>query len=110
MLAFTDPDEFNRTHTRPSQEQSHAAMVFMTSPYEGHLRGYPKLEQVLALPSYLDHQIVVAPGERLQRTVSDVTEPMMIGLTHPVRDVLERDLSTVLFLDGDGFYDITSRS
>lgn len=110
VMAFTEPDEFARIHTRPSQERSHAAMVFMTSPYEGSLRGYPKLDQVLALPSYLDHQIVVAPGERLQRTVSDVTEPMMIGLTHPVRDILERDLSTVLFLDGDGFYDITSRS
>lgn len=108
VTAFTDPDRFARDHIRPPQLRSHAAMVFMTSPYEGALRGYPKLEQVLALPSYLDHQIIVAPGDRLQRTISDVTEPMMIGLAHPIRDVLERDLSTVIFLDGDGFYDVSS--
>lgn len=106
VTAFTDPERFGREYNRPVTVRSNAAMVFMTSPYEGPLRSYPKLEQVLALPSYLDHQTIVAPGKNLQRTVSDVTEPMMIGLTHPVRDVLERDLSTVLFLDGDGFYDV----
>ncbi|MFD4367289.1 ATP-grasp domain-containing protein [Rhodococcus sp. NPDC058521] len=108
VTAFTDPDEFAREHTRPAVDRSHAAMVFSTSPYEGTLRSYPKLDQVLALPSYVDHQLVVPPGGQLQRTVSDVTEPMMIGLSHPVRDVLERDLTTVLFLDGDGFYDVAA--
>lgn len=106
VQAFTDPDGFERDRGRPEQMLSHAAMVFMTSPYEGTLRRYPKLGDVQNLPSYLDHQAIVIPGGQLQRTVSDVTEPMMIGLAHPVRDILERDLSTVLFLDGEGFYEV----
>ncbi len=106
VRAFTDPAGFGRDHRRPATLQAHAAMAFLTSPHEGVLRGYPRLAQVRALPSYVDHVAIVRPGERLRRTVSDVTEPMMIGLAHPVRDVLERDLGTVMYLDGDGFYDV----
>ena len=106
VSAFTDPASFRRDHTAAGQIRSHAAMAFMTAPRAGVLRGYPRLPDIRALPSYVDHQIVVAPGEVLHRTVSDVTEPMMIGLAHPNRDILERDLFTVLYLDGDGFYDI----
>jgi len=110
VTAFTDPDRFTRECDRAAQDHAHAAMVFLTSPFDGTLVGYPKLDQVVNLPSYVDHQVIVEPGQHLQRTVSDVTEPMMIGLADPVRDVLERDLSTVLFLDGDGFYDVADDS
>lgn len=79
-------------------------MVFMTSPKVGILRAYPKLDEVRTLASYHNHYTIVQPGQPIAVTISDVTEPMMIGLNHPVRDVLDRDLATVLYLDGEGFY------
>lgn len=106
VRSFLDPEGFRETHLRPRRQQAHAAMAFLTSPVSGMLRGYPKLPLVQGLPSYHNHQAIIEPGESIPVTISDVTEPMMIGLCHPVRDILERDLATVMYLDGEGFYDV----
>ncbi|MFC9979266.1 ATP-grasp domain-containing protein [Gordonia sp. NPDC127522] len=106
VRAFLDPESFREGHRRPRQQRAHTAMAFLTSPVAGRLRGYPKLPEVQALPSYHNHQVIVEPGTPISVTISDVTEPMMIGLSHPVRDILERDLATVMYLDGEGFYDV----
>ena len=106
VRSFLDPAGFRENHRRPRQQQAHAAMAFLTSPVSGTLRGYPKLPLVQGLPSYHNHQTIIEPGEPIPVTISDVTEPMMIGLCHPVRDILERDLATVMYLDGEGFYDV----
>lgn len=103
-VAFVRPAEFVERCTEPRVQRSHAAMVFMTSPKVGILRAYPKLDEVRTLASYHNHYTIVQPGQPIAVTISDVTEPMMIGLNHPVRDVLDRDLATVLYLDGEGFY------
>ena len=90
----------------PQQVGRHVAMAFLTSPVTGVLRGYPLLERVRNLESLHEIHVGVQPGQRLPLTVDDTTEPMMVVLAHPRPEVVERDLATVGWLDGHGFYDV----
>lgn len=106
VQAYLRPEEFLATHDEPHHVERHAAMAFLTSPVEGILRSYPLLKHVEALPSFHNLQFAVKPGQFLPRTVDDSSEPMLIGLTHRVAAVVARDLNTVNYLDGHGFYDL----
>ncbi|WNV77624.1 ATP-grasp domain-containing protein [Geodermatophilus sp. DSM 44513] len=106
VLAAIDPDTFLDRHDEPLRPQRHVAMCFLTSPVAGTLRSYPRLAEVQALDSHHNVVTIVGPGGRLQVTVDDTTEPLMIGLAHPIESVLERDLLTVHHLDGCGFYEL----
>ena len=90
----------------PHRVDQHVVMAYLTSPVEGVLEDYPLLEQVRALPSFHKEHISVRPGERLPRTVDDSTEPLMIGLAHPVAQVVADDFRAVNYLDGLGFYQV----
>lgn len=107
--AFTDPDRFLDNLGQSHQTSAHVAMAFLTSPVAGTLTSYPLLPEVESLPSFHNVQLMVRPGEELEVTVSDITEPAMVGLAHPVREVLRRDLNTVNYLDGHGFYEVAGR-
>lgn len=104
--AYTDPIRFTTRHRTPRSVKNHVAMVFMTSPQVGVLRGYPLLDDVEKLESFHNQIQIVKPGQPIPVTISDTTEPMMIGLAHPEQSILERDLLTVHYLDGYGFYDV----
>jgi biotin carboxylase len=104
--AYLDPDRFAAGVDEPHRVDRHVAMAWFTSSVAGVLKAYPRLAEVEALESFHDVRLTVKPGERLVRTVDDTTEPLMVGLAHPVKEVVERDFSTLLYLDGDGFYDV----
>lgn len=104
--AYTDPQRFIARYEAPRAVRNHVAMVFLTSPKAGTLRGYPLVDQVEELESFHNQIQIIKPGQPIPVTISDTTEPMMIGLAHPEQSVLERDLLTVHYLDGHGFYDI----
>ena len=106
VQAYLDPMAFLAEVDRPQTVHRHVAMAFLTSPVSGILRGYPLLDEVRALESCHDIQIGVPPGGRLPLTVDDTTEPMMVVLAHPRPEVVARDLATVGWLDGHGFYDV----
>jgi biotin carboxylase len=106
--AYTNPGQFLARHQRPYDVRQHVAIAWLTSPFAGTLRSYPQLDRVRALESFNNASVHVPPGGRLVRTVDDVTEPMAIGLAHPVQGIVERDFNTVCYLDGVGFYDMES--
>ncbi len=106
VQAYLDPAAFRAQVNRPQTVRRHVAMAFLTSPVTGILRGYPLLDQVRALESCHEIQIGVQPGGRLPLTVDDTTEPMMVVLAHARPEVVDRDLATVGWLDGHGFYDV----
>jgi len=106
VLAAVAPDAFLDRYDEPLRPQQHVAMCFLTSPVAGELRRYPRLAEVTALESHHNTVTIVQPGGRLQVTVDDTTEPLLIGLAHPIESVLERDLLTVHHLDGHGFYEL----
>ncbi len=104
--AYLDPDRFVAEHKRPYRLVNHVAQAFPTSPVSGVLRSYPGLEAVRRLESF--HSVIehVSPGERLSQTVCNSTEPLIIALAHPRPEVVARDLASVNYLDGPGFYDV----
>ncbi|MEU4565203.1 ATP-grasp domain-containing protein [Micromonospora sp. NPDC023956] len=110
VQAYLDPAGFLAAVDTPQQLRRHVAMAFLTSPVTGILRGYPLLDRVRELESLHEIQIGVHPGQRLPLTVDDTTEPMMVVLGHPRAEVVERDLATVNWLDGPGFYDLEPAS
>ncbi|MEU3963315.1 ATP-grasp domain-containing protein [Streptomyces buecherae] len=104
--AFVDPERFLAQHQRPYRVQRHVGIAWLTSPVTGTLRSYPLLDQVRELESFNNVSINVQPGQQLPLTVNDLTEPMTIGLAHPVAAVVERDFTTLSYLDGPGFYEV----
>ncbi|GGC55297.1 ATP-grasp domain-containing protein [Hoyosella rhizosphaerae] len=106
VLAYTDPDGFARQCAQPLKLQQHVAMCFLTSPQTGTLKSYPLLDEVKRLESHHNIVPIVAPGGHLHVTVSDTTEPMMVGLANATESALERDLLTLHYLDGRGFYEL----
>ncbi|SCL13550.1 Biotin carboxylase [Micromonospora nigra] len=106
VQAYLDPAAFLAGVDAPQQVGTHVAMAFLTSPVTGVLRGYPLLDRVRELESLHEIHVGVRPGQRLPLTVDDTTEPMMVVLAHPRPEVVERDLATVGWLDGHGFYDV----
>lgn len=110
VLAATDPQAFGQRLSEPARLDQYVAMCFLTSPKAGTLRSYPLIEQVRSMESFHNQVTLVAVGETLHVTINDTTEPMMIGLAHPVNSVLERDLLTMHYLDGHGFYEVGETS
>lgn len=106
VAAYLDPQAFLATVDAPQRLRRHVAMAFLTSPVTGTLRDYPLLERVRELESHHDIQFGVRPGEHLPLTVNDTTEPMMVVLSGAVAEAVERDLATVGWLDGHGFYEV----
>jgi biotin carboxylase len=104
--AYLSPGRFLAEVHRPHQLSDHVAMAWFTSPVAGVLRSYPRLPEVEALASLREVRLGVHPGEQLEITVDDTTEPLMVGLAHPIEEVVRRDLATLLYLDGPGFYDV----
>ncbi|MEV0296470.1 ATP-grasp domain-containing protein [Nocardia sp. NPDC050710] len=104
VLAYLEPARFAETYQRPHRVDQHVVMAYLTSPVEGVLEDYPLLDQVRALPSFHKEHLGVRPGDPLPRTVDDSTEPLMVGLAHPIAQVVADDFRAVNYLDGHGFY------
>ena len=104
--AYLAPADFLAEVDAPQHVHRHVAMAFLTSPVAGTLRSYPLLPRVHELESCHEVHLTVQPGGQLPLTVDDTTEPAMVVLAHPNATVVERDLATVGWLDGHGFYDV----
>jgi len=106
VQAVLRPELFLAECRLPYRRAGYAAMVFMASPVAGTLRSYPLMPLVEALRSYRGRAVKVHPGDVLRRTVDDSSEPLMVGLAHADEAVLTQDFTTMIYLDGFGFYDV----
>ncbi len=104
--AYGDPERFLARHEEDYRIGRSVAWAGMVSSARGTLRGYRGLEEVRALESVQEVRLLVGPGERLEPTVDDSTYPVALTLAHEVDEVLLRDLGTLRYLDGAGFYDL----
>ncbi|MFH0516163.1 ATP-grasp domain-containing protein [Streptomyces sp. M41] len=104
--AYTDPERF---HARCGEDyvlSRSVAWAAMVSPVKGRLRAYRGLDELKSLESVESVSTLVAPGGRLGPTVDDSSYPVTLTLAHDVDEILLRDLRTVHFLDGHGFYEL----
>lgn len=108
--AYCDPEYFERHHAEDYEIQRHFAHVALLSPYDGVLERYRGLDDLRALESFQELVFAVRPGDRLRRTVDDMTIPAAVNLAHEVEDVVRRDADTARYLDGAAFYELKSGS
>ncbi|MEJ7705040.1 MAG: ATP-grasp domain-containing protein [Geodermatophilaceae bacterium] len=106
--AYVRPERFMAHYAEEYRIESHFASVAMISPMEGVLEEYPHMEALRSLESLLEVRQLVRPGERISRTVDDLTYPVIVNLSHAVEDVVLRDLGTLRYLDGTGFYRVAA--
>ncbi|MEW2353475.1 ATP-grasp domain-containing protein [Spirillospora sp. NPDC029432] len=104
--AYVRPERFHERCGRPYEVRRFCAMVAMVSPYEGTLREYRGAEEIRALESLHDMKLLVKPQGRLRRTVDDLSYPVIVTLMDPSDEVVARDIGTIRYLDGPGFYDV----
>ncbi|MFD7705145.1 ATP-grasp domain-containing protein [Streptomyces caelestis] len=105
--AYLDPDRFLARHKDDDPRALHCAFVGLVSPFSGVLRGYPHLERLRGLESFHEARVAVAPGQRIRRTVDDLSYPVFVILLHESEETVLRDANTIRYLDGPSFYDVT---
>jgi biotin carboxylase len=103
---FVRPERFDARCGTPYRLKHHFAWSALASPYQGTLVAYRGLERIEALESFRALRTLVAPGGTLRPTVNDLTYPLTVTLHHESEGVLRRDLNTIRYLDGTGFYDV----
>lgn len=104
--AYVRPHRFKQRVGQPYDLHHSVAWAQMVAPRSGTLVGYRGLQEIKALDSFRDIRFLVHPGERLARTIDDSTYPVTVTLMHEVAEVLLRDLLTLRYLDGEGFYEL----
>jgi biotin carboxylase len=100
------PERFRQRCDTDYEIQRYYSWAAMISPVAGPLRRYRGIEEIKALESFHEMWQLTKPGQRLRRTVDDTTYPIIVTFMHEVDEVLMRDLGTLRYLDGVGFYEL----
>lgn len=104
--AYVRPERFAERWKNGYELRRHFVSAMTASPVDGILRSYPLLPVVEQLKSFHSSHAVVAPGDRLRRTVDDITCPLVVNFSHEVEEIVDRDFGTLRYLDGPSFYDL----
>lgn len=104
--AYVRPERFREHQGTPYRADRGIAWAAMASPYSGRLLEYRGLERIKELESFQDLRLAVRPGDRIEATVDDSTYPLTVSLMHEVDEIVLRDLRTLRYLDGAGFYSV----
>ncbi|MCX5192553.1 ATP-grasp domain-containing protein [Streptomyces sp. NBC_00249] len=106
VRAFLDPEGFHRLADEDYRLARHVGHVALVSPVEGVLRGYRGLDAIRGLEGFHDLQLYLRPGERISRTVDDMTYAGSALLVHETEEAVLRGAGTIRFLDGPGLYEV----
>ncbi|MFE9312418.1 ATP-grasp domain-containing protein [Streptomyces sp. NPDC088353] len=102
--AYLRPERFHARAGTPYQVRRYSAIAGMISPVKGVLSEYRGIEEIGRLESFHGLTTLVKPGQRIERTVDDLTYPVIVTLLHDLAEVVQRDLNTIRHLDGSAFY------
>ncbi|GGX60649.1 ATP-grasp domain-containing protein [Streptomyces hiroshimensis] len=104
--AYVRPKRFLARRGEPYEIDRYFAWVALISPAAGRLKQYRNIEEIRSLESFREMWELVRPGEEIVPTVDDTTYPVIINLMHEVEEVVQRDMGTIRYLDGAGFYEL----
>jgi hypothetical protein len=102
--AYLHPERFEQRYGLPYELHRSIAFVLMVAPRSGTLVSYRGVEAIKELESFRDISLLVKPGQRITRSIDNLTHPVMLTLMHDVHEIVVRDVATVRYIDGDGFY------
>jgi biotin carboxylase len=100
------PERFRDRRGEDYRIRRHYAWAAMISPVEGTLARYRGLDQIRQLESFHEMWVITKPGQRIKCTVDDTTYPIIVNFMHEVDEIIMRDLGTLRYLDGAGFYEL----
>lgn len=106
ISAYLEPERFLAKVGTEYQVSRFCAIVGMVSPVEGVLRAYRGLDEIRALEGFDSLTCLVAPGERISRTVNDLGYPVLVILFHESEEVVQTALNSVRLINGTGFYEL----
>ena len=106
--AYLDPDKFFARMGTPYELQKQLQRIELICPRPGTLRGFGRLDDVRALPSFHTMKLYIEPGQQVTETVDLMTLPGFLDLVHPDPAVVERDHDLLRAWEADDFYDIVS--
>jgi hypothetical protein len=104
--AYVRPKRFAARRGLPYEIDRHFAWVALISPVSGKLKGYRNMDAVRSLESFREMWELARPGGEIKKTIDDTTYPVIINLMHEVEEVVLRDMGTIRYLDGMGFYEL----
>lgn len=104
--AYVRPERFMARAGSAYRRRTAFAWAALASPVAGRLTRYRALDEVKALDSFDDLNLIVKPGDPIVPTTWDLGYPATLTLRHSVEAVLRRDLNTLRFLDGAGMYEV----
>ncbi|MFF3345820.1 ATP-grasp domain-containing protein [Streptomyces sp. NPDC002779] len=104
--AYVRPRRFLARRGEPYEIDRYFAWVALISPVAGTLAGYPELDRIKSMESFREAWELVRAGDRIVPTVDDTTYPVIVNLMHEVEEIVHRDMGTIRYLDGVGFYEI----
>jgi hypothetical protein len=106
VAAYLDPEKFLARVGTSYQATQFCAIVGMISPVDGVLRAYHGLDLIERLEGFESLQVLVAPGQRIARTVDDLGYPVVVTLMHESAEVVQTAINSVRHIDGTGFYEL----
>ncbi|MEE4546840.1 ATP-grasp domain-containing protein [Streptomyces sp. V4-01] len=104
--SYVRPHRFAARRGTPYTIDRHFAWVALISPVAGKLGRYPHIDDIRALESFREMWELVKPGGEIKKTVDDTSYPVIVNLMHEVEEVVLRDMGTIRYLDGIGFYEL----
>jgi hypothetical protein len=88
---FLDPATFTCGARRSYLLKKHGMVAFLPTMREGLLLDVPGLTSLQSLPSYLNHVLLVRPGDRVTRTVDVASLIGWVFLCHHDNNQLKKD-------------------
>jgi biotin carboxylase len=104
--AYLDPSSVARRAERPYELKAHAFCVMLISQHEGRIVSADGLREIESLPSFAGTISMLAPGDRLKRTVDLFSCPGIIYLVDPDRDQVQADYDRLRELEADGIFEL----
>jgi biotin carboxylase len=104
--AYLDPSSVARRAARPYELKAHAFCVMLISQHEGRIVSADGLRAIESLPSFAGTISMLAPGDRLKRTVDLFSCPGIIYLVDPNRGQVQADYDRLRELEADGIFEL----
>jgi hypothetical protein len=104
--AHENRSKFFNLPDRPLRHKKHSMEVCLVNSKEGTLNGYPGLEEVKKLESFVEAEMKMHVGEHFPITIDFLTSPGAIMLMHERKEVMERDAERIHELCKEGMFDI----
>mmetsp|Transcript_20191 Transcript_20191/g.42283 ORF Transcript_20191/g.42283 Transcript_20191/m.42283 type:complete len:494 (-) Transcript_20191:89-1570(-) len=102
--AHENRSKFFNLPNRPDRLKGHSMEVCLINYHEGTLLGYPGMEEVKKMESYVESEMKMHVGEHFPVTVDFLTSPGAVMLMHESKEVMERDAERIHQLCKDGMF------